>query len=112
MAARRRGRPCKVEKAIIQILKDRGEEPDKNLPLFDQAKDYGELWRVKENLLQDIAERGVTITQPSGVTKKNDSVDALVRINAQMLKILTYLRIEPSDIVMDEEEGAFSDDGL
>ena len=43
--------------------------------------------------------------------KKNDSVDSLVKTNAQMLKILNYLKVEPSDIVEEQEEDE-TDDGL
>lgn len=66
-----------VEQSIVNVLIERGFDIAKGRALFDQAHDYGEMWGVKEKLLQDIAERGVTIVQPSGVQKKNDSVDCL-----------------------------------
>lgn len=100
-----------VEQSIVNVLIERGFDIAKDRALFDQAHDYGEMWGVKEKLLQDIAERGVTIVQPSGVQKKNDSVDCLVRVNAQMLKILAYLKIEPAEVETCEEVDE-SDDGL
>lgn len=61
--------------------------------------DYMELWGIKNSLLADIKERGVTIdVYLSGGNrnqKKNESVDQLVKINAQMLKILSELGIKP-----------------
>lgn len=108
---RKRGAASKVEKAIVAILTDRGYDPQKDLPFFSQARDYGDLWRVKEMLLQDISERGVTIVQTNGAVKKNDSVDAAVRVNAQMLKILAFLKIDPDEIGGDQEE-EFIGDGL
>ena len=55
-----------VEQSIVNVLIERGFDIAKDRALFDQAHDYGEMWGVKEKLLQDIAERGVTIVQPSG----------------------------------------------
>lgn len=105
----------KVEKALNAILIARGNDPVNDYPLFDLAADYGNLWRVKDMLLQDIAERGVQVRWQNGENsfglKKNDSVDSLVKTNAQMLKILNYLKVEPSDIVEDQEEDE-TDDGL
>ena len=105
----------KVEKALNAILIARGNDPVTDYPLFDLAADYGNLWRVKDMLLQDIAERGVQVRWQNGENsfglKKNDSVDSLVKTNAQMLKILNYLKVEPSDIVEDQEEDE-TDDGL
>lgn len=101
-----------VEQSIVNVLLERGYDIERDRALFDQAHDYGEMWSVKDKLLQDIAERGVNIVQPSGVQKKNDSVDCLVRVNAQMLKILAYLKIEPTDVVVTDEEVDETDDGL
>ena len=105
----------KVEKALNAILIARGNDPVTDYPLFDLGKDYGNLWRVKDMLLQDIAERGVQVRWQNGENsfglKKNDSVDSLVKTNAQMLKILGYLKIEPSDIAEEQEEDE-TNDGL
>lgn len=65
----------------------------------DLVDDYLGLWDAKQGLLQDIRERGVTVavTTNAGVTnlRKNDSVGELVKVNAQMLKLLAALDIEP-----------------
>ena len=53
----------------------------------------------------------MSIVQPSGVVKKNDSVGEMVRVSAQMLKILQFLKIEPSDVQVEQEEDE-SPDGL
>lgn len=107
--APRRDTTSAVEQCIIDILDDRGYEIDRDKVLYEQAHDYGDLWRVKELLLQDIHERGVSIVQPSGVVKKNDSVGEMVRVNAQMLKILQFLKIEPTDVQIEPEYDGSSD---
>lgn len=65
----------------------------------DLVDDYLGLWDAKQGLLQDIRERGVAVevTTNAGVTnvRKNDSVGELVKVNAQMLKLLDALNIEP-----------------
>lgn len=46
-----------VEQSIVNVLIERGFDIAKGRALFDQAHDYGEMWGVKEKLLQDIAEQ-------------------------------------------------------
>ena len=109
--APRRDNLSQVERNIIDILEDRGYDRERDKVLFEQAHDYGDLWRVKELLLTDVHKRGVSIVQPSGVIKKNDSVGEMVRVSAQMLKILQFLKIEPFDVQVEQEEDE-SPDGL
>ena len=115
MAVRRRKKLNKVERAITCMLEERGYDKERDAALFDMAKDYADLWRLKESLLQDIQERGVQIKWQNGASasgyKKNDSIDGLIKTNAQMLKILAFLKIEPDDLPPDEEV-ADSEDGL
>lgn len=109
--APRRDTLSQVEMNIIDVLIERGYDEEHDKVMFEQAHDYGDLWRVKELLLTDIYARGVSIVQPSGVIKKNDSVGEMVRVSAQMLKILQFLKIEPSEVQVDQEEDE-SPDGL
>lgn len=66
----------------------------------DLVDDYIELYDTKKKLIQDIKERGVTCRYQNGETqwghKKNDSVDTLLKVNQQMLKLLDALGIKPS----------------
>ena len=62
-----------------------------------------------ELLKQDIEERGVRVLYDNGGgqkgIKKNDSVEQLVKIKAQMLKLLSELNIKPSnDLIGDDED--------
>lgn len=65
----------------------------------DLVDDYMEMWDTKNKLTEDIRERGVTVkcvTQAGENIRKNDSVGELVKLNAQMLKLLDSLGIKPS----------------
>lgn len=74
----------------------------------DLIEDYMRLWDTKNELLEDIEARGVSVTYDNGGgqkgVKKNDSVDQVIRVNAQMLKILDSLDIKPSSGDIDDEE--------
>jgi len=65
-------------------------------------EDYMSLWVIKEELMEDIKNRGVIIKWKNGEKqsgeKKNDSVSEVSKVNAQMLKILTELNLKPTDI--------------
>lgn len=71
----------------------------------DLVEDYMALWDIKNRLIQDIKERGVSVEWNNGKQtgrKKNDSVADLVKVNNQMLKILSELGLKPSPKVDDE----------
>lgn len=67
---------------------------------LDLVDDYMDLWSTKRKLMTDIRQRGVSVRYQNGENqwghKKNDSVDQLLKVNSQMLKILDALGIKPS----------------
>lgn len=67
---------------------------------LDLVDDYMSLWKTKNQLIKDIKDRGVSVKYNNGGGqygyKKNDSVDQILKVNQQMLKILDYLNIKPS----------------
>ncbi len=69
---------------------------------LDLVEDYMSLWATKNLLIADIRERGVVVETVSANgtknQKKNDSVGDLVKLNAQMLKLLDSLGIKPGTI--------------
>ena len=88
-------------------------EKNSDIPVFtDLVESYMDLWVVKELLTNDIADRGVYITTINGKgqeqPKKNDSVSELSKITAQMLKVLTQLKLE----VNNESTSPTEDDEL
>lgn len=95
------------KKTKIQILRDEIkadllEQLEKNgihKCYTDLIDDYMSMWDTKNKLIADISERGVNITyysQAGTNQKKNDSVDQLIKLNAQMLKLLDSLGIKAS----------------
>lgn len=67
---------------------------------IDLVDDYMELYDTKKKLILDIKLRGVSVPYNNGGGqsgyKKNESVDLLIKVNGQMLKILDSLGIKPS----------------
>jgi hypothetical protein len=76
----------------------------------DLVDDYMALWDIKNELIKDIKERGVTTKYCNGGGqegyKKNDSIAELNKTNAQMLKILNKLGLKAtkSEVTDDDEE--------
>ncbi len=72
----------------------------------DMVEDYMSFWDVKNDLIYDIKTRGVVNIWKNSESqygyKKNDSVSELVRVNAQMLKILHQLNIK-TDLQADDD---------
>lgn len=66
----------------------------------DLVSDYMDLWITKCLLVEDIQERGVSVEYDNGGgqkgRKKNDSVEQRIKVNAQMLKLLSELGIKPT----------------
>ena len=68
----------------------------------DLVMDYMDLWVTKCLLVDDIQERGIYVKYNNGGgqkgSKKNDSIEQRIKVNAQMLKILSELGIKPTQI--------------
>ena len=75
---------------------------------LDLVEDYMHLWDTKNALFKDIQERGVVCTYNNGGgqtgCKQNDSVPAVLKVNAQMTKILDSLGIKPSLVLVDDDD--------
>lgn len=95
----------KIRKNIIEQLERSGNDKDFFIDLVD---DYMDMWATKQLLVEDIKDRGVRVEYDNGGGqkgfKKNDSIEQRLKVNAQMLKILTELKISPSDIEDGDED--------
>ena len=73
----------------------------------DLINDYLSLWEIKNELIKDVKERGVSIKYQHGKNqwgyKRNDSIAELNKTNAQMLKILSELSLKPPAVPHEEE---------
>ena len=73
---------------------------------LDLIGDYMAMWDIKNKLIEDIEEKGVSIRYQNGENqwgyKKNDSVGELTRTNGQMLKLLDSLGLKASQFEDDK----------
>ena len=64
----------------------------------DLVNDYMDLWVTKSLLVDDIQRRGVNVKYNNGGgqtgMKKNDSVEQRIKVNAQMLRMLSEIGIK------------------
>lgn len=96
----------KIELAITKQLKDKKVYQFAHYQ--DLVNDYMKFWDVKNLLQKDIQKRGVSVRWYNGGGqegyKKNESISELLKINKQMLTILSDLGIRASDLKVVEED--------
>lgn len=83
-----------IKKSLLNSL----ETANNNTPVFQNlVEDYMTLYETKELAKADISKRGVMVEYQNGKSqsgyKKNDMIEAILKINAQMIKILDKLCI-------------------
>lgn len=91
-------------KLYKEIKSDLVDQLDRNGTVgkyyLDLVDDYMDMWVTKSLLVQDIQERGISISYDNGGgqkgIKKNDSVEQRIKVNVQMLKLLDSLGVKPS----------------
>lgn len=89
---------------VAEIKQDLLDQLERNGSMgkyyLDLVDDYMNLHTTKGKLQADIKNRGVSVKYDNGGGqtgfKKNDSIDQLLKVNQQMIKMLEYLNIKPS----------------
>ena len=75
---------------------------------LDLVGDYMKMWDAKNMLIKDIEARGAVVDYVSNNgtknKKKNESVGELIKVNAQMTKLLDSLGIEPAQVAVDDDD--------
>ena len=93
----------KATKLYKTIKKDLLDQLDRNGTVGEHflnlVEDYMSLWVTKCKLFEDVKELGVRVG-----AKKNESIEAAIKVTAQMMKILDQLNIKPSQAVTDDTE--------
>ncbi len=94
-----------VRKDLIDQLKRRNADT----PAFkDLIEDYMSLWLTKEMLRVDIENTGIRVEYNNGGGqqgyKDNPSIERQIKVNAQMLKLLSELDIKTSNIMSEVED--------
>ncbi len=109
MADTKKPKKSQIKQDLIDQLERQGIYGQHYL---DLVNDYMALWDIKNKLIKDIKERGVSIrwetcnrdgeVVQSGY-KKNESIAELNKTNAQMLKILSELGLKARPMEPDPE---------
>ena len=99
----------KAYKSIRKSLLDQLERGGNDLPHFtDLVEDYMKMYVIKELANDDIRIRGTFVewqnSEPQYGSKKNDSVDQVLKTNQQMIKLLDMLGIKPDAGLGGEDE--------
>jgi hypothetical protein len=104
MAANAKTRKYLESNLYVELKQDLLDQLDRNCTTgkyyTDLVGDYMDMWVTKCLLVDDIQQRGVLVKYDNGGgqkgKKKNDSVELRIKVNAQMLKLLSELGIKPS----------------
>lgn len=99
----------KKYKEIHASLMEQLERSGNDVPHYiDMVDDYMALYVSKELCRADVEERGVVVVSTGSmgqvVSKKNDSVEYMIKLNQQMIRLLEKLGIKPENGVPDDEE--------
>lgn len=88
-----------IKENMIDQLRRCGNDNEFYLDLVD---DYMDMYATKQLLVEDIKLRGVRVSYDNGGGqkgyKKNESIEQRLKVNGQMLKVLSELHLTPSDI--------------
>lgn len=115
MAKRKKNDPCpavfwtdyeRIREDLIDQLERNGTVGGHYI---DLVNDYMNMWITKSQLDTDIKQRGVIApyTNANGTVtmKKNESIELMLKVNGQMLKVLDHLGIKPvAEVSPDADE--------
>lgn len=95
-----------IKNSLLETL----EKSNNNTPYFvNLVEDYMSFYETKELAKAEIEEKGVMVEYQNGKNqngyKKNDMIEVIVKVNAQMIKILDKLKINiDGDLGFDDDE--------
>ena len=84
-----------LRKSLLARLESRGLVS----PVYtDKVDEYMNFWVRRQQLMADVAERGLTVTDDRGRISENRSVSLEVQVSRQMLTLFTALGFKPEDM--------------
>ena len=98
----------KLKKSMLESLEARGLVEDVYRNMVDE---YMEFWARKQELAEDIRERGFTVYDDRGRMTENRSVSLEIQVSRQMLAIFTALGFK-DDAAKGGAGGGYIDDEL
>lgn len=90
-----------LKKAMLDNLAARGLN-DK--PYTDKVEEYMDFWVRRQELRDDVAERGLTVVDDRGRVSENRSVSLEIQVSRQMLNLFTALGFDPDDVKPPEDD--------
>ena len=96
-----------LKKSMLESLESRGLCED---IYRDKVDEYMEFWARKQELAEDIKERGLSVYDERGRLTENRSVSLEIQVSRQMLAIFTALGYK--DEAAKGGAGGFADDDL
>ncbi|MDL2254472.1 hypothetical protein LJC49_10485 [Ruminococcaceae bacterium OttesenSCG-928-I18] len=94
-----------IKSALICQLKGMNRD---NLHNSDLVEDYMSFWDDKVTLRKDVVKRGRKVSKYDSRGQKqtvnNESIDQIIKVNAQMLAILKTLGLDDVDNAEEEDE--------
>ncbi|MDB8552166.1 terminase gpP N-terminus-related DNA-binding protein [Turicibacter sanguinis] len=95
----------RIKNNLLSQLKNKGAHED---AYIDLVNDYMSMWRIKNQLIDDINSRGVQVktfnSHGQEIYKKNDSIVELPKYNSQMLKLLNDLGLSALEFDGDDDD--------
>ncbi|MTN82250.1 transposase [Turicibacter sanguinis] len=96
----------RIKNNLLSQLKSKGAHED---AYIDLVNDYMSMWKIKNQLIEDINDRGVQVKTYNSngqmIYKKNDSIVELPKYNSQMLKLLNDLGLSALEIDNGDDDG-------
>lgn len=97
---------CNIRKELKEQLANIGKA---NSATYELVEDYIRFYNLQDDLFTDIKKRGSVVSVVNGngfeVVKQNESVQNVLKVNTQMLKIISELGIkEPIVIAKDSDD--------
>lgn len=83
-----------LKKAMLDSLEARGLDQD---TYTDKVEEYMDFWALRQELKEDIARRGLTVTDDRGRQTENRSIALSVQVSRQMMALFNALGFKSDD---------------
>lgn len=92
-----------LKQAMLDDLQARGLD---ETVYTDKVEEYMDFWVLRQELKEDIARRGLTVTDERGRQTENRSVSLAVQVSRQMMALFTSMGFKASDFMRVGEDDA------
>ena len=98
----------KIKRSLIKQLEQKGYTLKDNPYIFDKLEDYVTFFKIKNALIQDLEDRGLVVewnnSETSRGEKLNESLSMFLKVDTQMLKILNFLDLKPTQNLKEDDD--------